>query len=346
MKKLLLIAALSAIALSIPAWGATITVTTPAAGADWCIGTGYTINWTKSGTMPDTVKIRLRRAGAPETEASVWDITDSTPNDGSFGTAAVPASVPAGDYFIRIRTIGDPDVIGNSATFQIVTCAPTIAVTSPNGSSDWAIGSSHAITWTKSGTMPDTVKIRLRRWGAPESEASVADIADSTPNDGTSDPWIVPSVPVGDYFVRVRTTIAPDVSDDSAKFHIKEGGIIPGLKEKLKQRRYWEIKWPPDPDPCLCPEWKIPVFDDFREFLGSRFGGSIVLMKNGAKLQELAQFGGKRTLPGSVKANLSRQDFNLLKNGGAKFSIAILDSNGSILNESELQQGAQQEQLR
>jgi hypothetical protein len=346
MKKMLLVfAAMAAIALSIPAWGASITVTTPAVGADWCIGTGYTVTWTKSGTMPDTVKIRLRRWGAPESEDAVWNIIDGTPNDGSYGTAPVPASVPAGDYYIRVRT-NDPDVIGDSAKFQIVNCTPTITVTSPNASSDWAVGSTHTITWTRSGTMPDTVKIRLRRWGAPEAEDAVESIATGVANDGTSDPWNIPnSVPEGDYFIRVRTD-SPDVIGDSAKFHIEKVTIDPGILEKLKRRRYWEIKWPPGPDPCLCPEWKLPDFRDFRDFLGNRFGGSIVLMKNGAKLQELARFGGKRGLPGSVKANLGRQDFNLLKNGGAKFSIAILDSNGSILNESALEQGAQEQLLR
>ena len=139
---------------------------------------------------------------------------------------------------------------------------------------------------------------------------------------------------------------SPDVIGNSVKFHIKKATVDPGILERLKRKRYWEIKWPPEPDPCLCPEWRIPDFRDFREFLGKRFAGSIVLMKNGVKIQELGKFGGRLALPGSVKANLSREDFSLLKNGGAKFSIAILDGNGSILNESALEQAGQEQLLR
>jgi hypothetical protein len=344
MKKLLLLAAMAALTMNVALCGQSITVTSPATGDTWCLESTHTITWTKSGAMPANVAVRLRRAGAPEAELAVVNITDSTANDGSLSWA-IPASVPAGDYFIRVRT-SSPDVIGNSGTFHINSCTtPSISVTQPNGS-EWKKGSAYAITWTKSGTMPATVAIRLRRAGAPETETAVENITDSTANDGTSDLWTIPdTVPVGDYFIRVRTS-SPDVIGDSVNFHIKAAGTLdPGILEKLRHYREWEIKWPPDPDPCLCPEWKLPDFRDFREVLGEKFIGSIVLFKNGVKLQELGTFGRGKALPGSVKANLNRRDFGLLKNGGAKFSIAVLDANGNILNQSELQSG-QQELLR
>ena len=343
MKKLLLIAVVAAITMSIPLWSASITVTSPAAGNDWCQGSAHTITWTKSGAMQATAAIRLRLAGSPESADAVEVIANGTANDGSFPWT-VPASLAPGSYFIRVRT-DDSTVIGDSGTFTVSACSASITVTSPNGSSDWCRGAAHTISWTKSGAMQDTVAIRLRAAGSSEADAAVVSIVDGTPNDG-SYPWTIPaSVAEGDYFIRVRTDDST-VVDDSANFHIKQCVIDPGILEKLKQRRYWEIKWPPGPDPCRCPEWKIPDLRDFRELLGEKFGGSIVLRKNGKFLQELGKFGGRRTLPGSVKANLSREDFGLLKNGGAKFSIAILDGNGSILNESALEQGAEEQLLR
>ena len=117
MKRMFFLFALMALAPALMADG--ITVTSPAAGVTWYRGSPYTITWTKSGAMPDTVKIRLRRWGAPESEASVADITDSTANDGSSDPWTIPNTVAAGDYFIRVRTIGDPDVIGNSGMFHI-----------------------------------------------------------------------------------------------------------------------------------------------------------------------------------------------------------------------------------
>jgi hypothetical protein len=120
MKKLLLLAAVAALTMNVALWGQSITVTSPASGNEWCLGSTQTITWIKSGTMPATVAVRLRRAGAPETELAVVDITGSTANNGSISWT-IPVSVPVGDYFIRIRT-SSPDVIGDSATFKIKSC--------------------------------------------------------------------------------------------------------------------------------------------------------------------------------------------------------------------------------
>ena len=111
--------------------------------------------------------------------------------------------------------------------FCLLAFGQTITVTSPAAGVTWYRGSPYTITWTKSGAMPDTIKIRLRRWGAPESEAAVANIADSTANDESSDPWTIPNtVPAGDYFVRVRTTTDPDVIGNSGKFHISGAKFV------------------------------------------------------------------------------------------------------------------------
>jgi hypothetical protein len=344
MRKLFLIAAVAALTMNVALWSSTITVTSPTTGNAWCLGSTYTITWTKSGAMPDTVAVRLRRAGAPESELAVVNITDSTANNGSLSWT-VPASVPAGDYFIRVRT-SSPDVIGNSGIFHINSCAPssaTITVTSPYGV-DWQIGNLYSITWTKSGSMPATVAIRLRRAGAPETEAAVESITESTPTNDLSYPWTIPNtIPVGDYFIRVRTS-SPDVIGNSVNFHIKDGTpTIPG--DLWKHRLYYEIRWPRDPNPpCLCPDFDISRLVELIK-LHPEFRGSISLLKNGVKLQELGRLGRGNVLTNRLSVKLSRENFDAMKRGSAKFSIAILDANGKILNES-LVAGAEQEQLR
>ena len=111
MKKLLP-TVLAALIMSPTAWGASITVTSPVAGANWYIGSPYTITWTKSETMPPTVAIRLRQGN------QVWDIAPSTANDGAFENWVIPDSIPAGDYTVRVRT-NNPNVIGDSGTVHI-----------------------------------------------------------------------------------------------------------------------------------------------------------------------------------------------------------------------------------
>jgi hypothetical protein len=347
MKKRLLIAAMAVIAMSAALWSSSITVNAPAAGANWCIGSTYSITWTKSGDMQATVAIRLRTAGSSEADPAAATICNGDPNDGSYSWT-IPGSVAPGSYFIRVRT-DDSTVIGDSGVFTIASCggAASITVTSPNGA-EWTVGNAYNIEWTKSGTMQATAAIRLRTWGSSEADPAALVIVDGTANDGSYS-WTIPnSVAAGNYFIRVRTDDST-VSDDSVMFHIKiDGGgghIDPGILEKLKKRRYWEIKWPPGPDPCLCPEWKVPrdffEIPDLGNPAGSRLAGSFWLFKNGLKLQELGKFGRGKALPDMLRANLGKRDFGLLKNGGAKFSIVMLDEQGNILNESALEGVAQ-----
>jgi len=193
-----------------------ITVTSPN-GSPWCLNapTPYMITWTVSGNMQNTVAIRLRTAGSPESAPAALVIVNGTPNDGSYPWM-IPASVAPGDYFIRVRT-DDSTVIGDSINFKLKPCLPSINVTSPFGA-EWKAGTTHAITWTKSGAMQNAVSIRLRYAGSGEGDAPALIIADGTANDGFFS-WTIPdSVAPRDYFIRIRT-------DDSAV--IGDSGVFP-----------------------------------------------------------------------------------------------------------------------
>ncbi len=224
------------------AYPQSITVTSPAAGDLWCPGSTHTITWSISGTMSDTVKIRLRRSGAPETEASVWDITDSTPNDGSFGTAAVPASVPAGDYFIRVRTTGAPDVIGDSPAFEIGSSSASIAVTEPPPTAVFRARNSMRIAWTSS-CINGNVRIELEKHGTAELYL----VSASHPYNRSPLEYLVPdAVPEGSYRVKISqgavvgysgwigilAWVAPSLSL-----------VSPNGGETLTQGSYYTIEW-------------------------------------------------------------------------------------------------------
>ena len=201
----------------------TITVTSPAAGASWCIGKSYNITWTKTGAMQATVAIRLRLAGSSESAPAVLAIADGTANDGSFSWT-IPASVAPGSYFIRVRT-DDSTVIGDSGSFAINSCggAPSITVTGPYGGVIWCRGKEYAITWNKSGAMQATVALRLRAAGSSESDPAALAITDGAANNGYFT-WKIPeSIAPGSYFMRVRTDDSTVVGD-SAAFTIKACG--------------------------------------------------------------------------------------------------------------------------
>jgi len=91
----------------------------------------------------------------------------------------------------------------------------TIIVTKPDQNSDWVIGQSYLITWTKSGEMHNSVKIDLYKG----LRAFIMNINPSTPND-ESFQWQIPqSITPDFYYVRVQT-IDGIVSAISAVFRI------------------------------------------------------------------------------------------------------------------------------
>lgn len=188
----------------------TVTVTKPAAGDTWIKGQSYAITWTKSGSMPNTVRISLRDAA---TLAEVALIQDNVPNGGSY-LWTIPASTADGSYKVRVK-VKNSTVQGDSGTFAIAASAPptgSITVTKPAAGDAWQQTTAYTITWTKSGTMPNTVKIDLVNAAAT---TIVKPIVDGAPNGGSYG-WTVPAdVAPGSYHVRVavKTTAITDDSD-------------------------------------------------------------------------------------------------------------------------------------
>jgi Kre9/KNH-like N-terminal Ig-like domain len=131
----------------------------------------------------------------------------------------------------------------------------TITVTSPRSGDTWRIGEPHVITWTKSGTMDDQVKVRLVQRGDV-----VLEIAERTANTGSC-PWTIPaSVIPGNYVIRVRTidgavmdnsdefaiaAAAPSQSSTPARRHLTL--TSPNGRERIAIGRPYRIIWKADP---------------------------------------------------------------------------------------------------
>jgi len=178
-----------------------IAVTSPASGTNWTVGTTQSITWDITGNMASTVKITLYNAA---TGAREEIMTMSTPNDGSYSWT-IRDTIPTGNYYVRVKTT-DNAIYDNGDVFAITSggsSTPVITVTSPVSGNNWVTGTTHEITWNRSGTMPDTVKITLY-----DSTGTnlVETMTMNTPNDGSYN-WTVPaSVSAGNYVVRVKTT--------------------------------------------------------------------------------------------------------------------------------------------
>jgi len=144
MKKIVL-----SIALSFVFFGALtaqqITVTNPVSVNSWQAGKLYDIIWTKTGIMGDRVLIRLRNAGG-----IALDISLDTENDGLF-CWTIPASLAPGQYYIRIKTLENSPVSGDSVVFTITAPQPpSLTLEAPQGGETWEMGSTKKIQWLAS----------------------------------------------------------------------------------------------------------------------------------------------------------------------------------------------------
>ena len=114
--------------------------------------------------------------------------------------------------------------------------AQSITVTSPSAGDAWLPGSTHDITWTKTGDMNGFVKIRL----FDLTGRRVLNIVDRTANNRLYRDWTIPAgISPGEYTIRVRT-VDSLVDDHSEVFTISGSGpeITPEIDVTSPSRNY------------------------------------------------------------------------------------------------------------
>jgi hypothetical protein len=351
MKKTLLFAALALFVAGL-AFGGTITVTQPTAG-DKVMGSSLQIAWTSSG-VAGNFKIQLIRPGGALVGLLLNNVAASPQN----WTIAAPAVVGE-QYKIRVRSM-DLTTTGESATFTVVAdgggdpgdpgdpgSPGTITNVHFNTASPYCFGTAYTISWTVTG-VTQHLKLQLIHSGGALVTAINGDMAPGTSSQGwtPTTPAIAPGV---DYKVRV-STLDNSVTAESAVFELKtgdcggdddgDGPIDPHILDKLRHMRYMiKFKWPPEPDPCFCPDFDL---SKLRQELGDLRGNvRLVLLKNGLQVQEFGVFGRGKAMPVSMKPRLSAENYGLLTQGGAKFSLGLIGENGKILDELALEGAAQ-----
>jgi len=218
--------------------GQSITITSPVAGNEWTIGTGYEIIWTIVGDMNAYVKIRLYdRRGA----VKILDISDRTENDGTHFYRIVPGTVSPGEYTVRVKTV-DNAFSDDSGIIDIIAASteeprsiplpentvveqrrvmpessqPVVRVIYPNGGETLSRGSRVEIKWEcVEGFNPPKIKIlkngRTVKVYGPDRLYPVPS------SGGYIWPWIVPSnlAPGSDYSVRIEKGDFPRSNDSS-----------------------------------------------------------------------------------------------------------------------------------
>jgi hypothetical protein len=189
------------------AWGLmsaqSIAVTIPYTGMTCWTKIPMVIRWTSTGSLPGQVRIQLRNSNSTSV---VKEIINPTPNDGEH-LWTVPESMTPGQYRVRVKAIG-VNVYGDSQVFAI-DHHPQWTLTAPAAGAKWAKGKTYQITWTNFGPVPPKIGIYLLQ-GQTETL-----IVGCVPDSGSYSWTVPPTIPVGDYMIRLHGTDAS----------CKEGGM-------------------------------------------------------------------------------------------------------------------------
>ena len=193
-----------------------VTLSTPNGGETWAAGTTHAITWTYTGSPGTYVKIELYKNGALNRTIS------SYASIGSGGTGSynwpIPSNEAGGsDYKIKITSVTNSsynDMSNNNFTITGPP-PPSITASAPNGGETWAAGTTHAITWTYTGSPGTYVKIELYKNGAlNRTISSYASIGSG----GTgSYNWPIPSNEAGgsDYKIKITSVTNSSYNDMS-----------------------------------------------------------------------------------------------------------------------------------
>ncbi len=179
----------------------TVTVTAPNGGENWTAGSTHTITWTATDNVGVTSVDILYSTDGGGTFTSV---ASGLANSGSYSWS-VPSTLTT-NAFVEVIA---HDAAGNSgqdlsnAAFTISapdTTAPIVTVTAPNGSENWTVGTTHAITWSASDNVGvTTVDISYSTSGAGGTFTA---IATGVSNSGSYN-WTVPNTTSTNAFVKV-----------------------------------------------------------------------------------------------------------------------------------------------
>jgi hypothetical protein len=214
-----------------------ITLTKPAGGETWIKGQTYAITWTKSGSMPDLVKITLRNA-VTLVDAAV--IADDVQNSGSYQWM-VPAATADGTYKVRVKA-KNTTILGDSGAFTVAAPAPagTITFVVPHSGDTWNNGQVHTIQWNTSGNVANSFTISLL---TADGVSVVDKIITSCPCCSAGWAWSQDIAP-GSYRLRIQANGSQIYADCPISISANSIKIIsPNGSSRWEENKTYTITW-------------------------------------------------------------------------------------------------------
>ncbi|MCX5702217.1 MAG: hypothetical protein NTW64_04490 [Candidatus Omnitrophica bacterium] len=212
-----------------------LTLTAPDGGESWVINTSQDITWTRTGSI-SSVKLEYSTNGGSTYPNVIIASTNAA-------TGIYPWTIPDAPSTlarVKITNTADSSVFDNSsANFRI---RGLLTLTSPNGTEIWIVSSSHDITWTRQGSIPNAKLEYSTDGGGNYPNVITA----STPAANLSYPWSVPDAIGASLRVKISDVDDATVYDTSnANFEIK-GSLtltVPNGAEVWKVGESRNITW-------------------------------------------------------------------------------------------------------
>ncbi|RLB05264.1 MAG: hypothetical protein DRG59_09260, partial [Deltaproteobacteria bacterium] len=188
-----------------------VTVTSPNGDEIWRVGESRNITWSKTGSIGN-VKIEYSTNGGTSYD---YTITTGTPSDSlSFPWTVADA---IGDAVrVKITSVNDSSV--NDASDGNFIIKGVLDLTSPDGGEVWIVGTTHNITWNRTGSIANVKLLYSTNGGGTYPNT----IAASTDASTGSYSWTVADAIDNDIRIRVEDASDSTVYDESAaNFEIK-----------------------------------------------------------------------------------------------------------------------------
>ena len=164
-----------------------LTVTTPAGGENWPIGSTHEIDWTVQNVNASQYVISYSVTGPS------GPFTNITTVSGSVTSYDWPVTGPATtNAVVKVTALdssGNPIIADDSNVFTI--SQPGVIVISPNGGENWYVNSTHPITWSTSNLTAANFTIQY----SINNGTSWLPVATNVPGTNTSYSWNVPDHP-------------------------------------------------------------------------------------------------------------------------------------------------------
>jgi len=212
-----------------------LTLSDPATGVEWTMGTLQYINWRTDGPI-DNVKLDYSRDGGATYSNSI----EVTTTDYDTYPWTVPLS-PCLAARIKVSDADRLEVYNTSVGNFII---KGVQLNSPNGNGTWTVGTAYNIQWTYAGTIPN-VKLEYSTDGG--TNYNTVSGAGSVASSALSYTWTVPGEAIGNQIkVKVSDLLNPTIIYDASNANFTINGIkltSPNGGEVWEVGQAYPINW-------------------------------------------------------------------------------------------------------